>query len=133
MKTPAKSSSGTTKKPPEPQSHAEIEGWIHRQMPDLQPILKRIDARIRKAIPDLQYSVKWQKPYYGLAERGWIIEVASYDVSVNIVFLQGSNFDDPPPDGTGSSRYVKIRSVEEANAPEIGDWIEEAAQHQGWR
>ena len=133
MKTRGTSSSGATRKPPEPQSHAEIEDWIHRQMPDLQPVLRRIDARIRKAIPDLQYSVKWQRPYYGLSDRGWIIEIASYDVSVNIVFLNGADFDDPPAEGTGSSRYVKVRSVEEANASEIDDWIKEAADRKGWR
>jgi len=133
MKRAGTSRSGAARKPPEPTSHTEIENWIHRQMPDLQPILRHIDARIRKQIPNLQYSVKWQRPYYGLLERGWIVELASYDVSVNIVFLNGANFDDPPTDGTGSSRYVKVRSVEEANAPEIGDWIEEATEHQGWR
>jgi hypothetical protein len=121
------------RKPPEPGSHAEIEGWMRSQMPDLQPILVYLDRLIRKSIPNLQYGLKWKRPYYGLAERGWIIEIAPYDVSVNLVFLGGANFDDPPPEGTGSSRYIKIRSLDEARSSEIGEWIEQAAECDGWR
>ena len=121
------------RKPPQPGSHAEIEVWIHTQMPDLQPILAYLDRLIRKSIPNLQYGVKWRRPYYGLAERGWIIEIAPYDVSVNLVFLGGADFDDPPADGTGSSRYVKIRSLDEARSSRIDEWIEQAAAVDGWR
>jgi hypothetical protein len=32
--------------------------------------------------------------------RGWIIELAAYDVSVNVVFLGGADFYSPPPLGT---------------------------------
>ena len=61
----------TTRKPPEPSdSHAEIEDWIRRVMPDLHPIVKRVDEMIREAIDGLQYAVKWKKAYYGLPELG---------------------------------------------------------------
>lgn len=121
-----------TKTPPKPlSSHAEIDEWLGRQMPDLQPILKRLDKAIRRAI-DKPHAIKWQKAYYGSPDLGWIIEMVSYDVSVNLVFLGGANFDDPPPDGTGTSRYVKLKSVEEAEALEVLEWIEEAARTRGW-
>jgi hypothetical protein len=35
-------------------SHAEIEDWIRRVMPDLNPIVKRLDELIRETIPGLQ-------------------------------------------------------------------------------
>lgn len=128
-----KVSSKGTKRPPEPSSsHAEIDEWMGRQMSDLQPIVKRLDKVIRQAIDEPQYAIKWQKAYYGSPELGWIIEMVAYDVSVNLVFLGGATFDDPPPDGTGTSRYVKVKSVEEAGASQIGDWIEEAARTRGW-
>jgi hypothetical protein len=56
-----------------------------------------LDEAIRATISGLHYAVKWKRPYYGLAERGWIIELAAYDVSVNVVFLGGADFDSPPP------------------------------------
>jgi hypothetical protein len=125
----------TTRKPPEPsEDHAAIEDWIRRVMPDLHPIVKRLDEMIREEIDGLQYAIKWKKAYYGLPELGWVIEMVAYDVSVNVVFLGGSEFDPPPPLGdTDRSRYVKVRTLEEAQEPEMHRWIEQAGRVPGWR
>jgi hypothetical protein len=122
------------KKPPVPSdSHADIEDWTRRVMPDLQPIVKRLDELIRETIPELQYAVKWKKAYYGLGELGWIIEMVAYDVSVNIVFFGGAELDNPPPLGnTGRSRYVKVKSLEEVEEMELQKWIEQAGRVPGW-
>ena len=126
---------GTARKPPEPSaSHAEIEDWIRSVMPDLHPIVRRLDELIREAIPELQYAIKWKKAYYGLPEVGWIIEMVAYDISVNVVFLGGAEFDSPPPVGSiGRSRYVKLTTLDEAESPEMRRWIEEAARVRGWQ
>lgn len=130
---PKAPSKDTTRKPPEPSNdHAEVATWLGRTMPDLQPIVAHLDRQIREAIPRAQYAVKWKKAYYGLPKHGWIIEMVAYDVSVNLVFFAGEKFDPPPPQGEGS-RYVKIRTLDEARAPEIRSWIEQAAKHPGWR
>lgn len=124
----------STRKPPVPSdSHADIEDWIRRVMPDLHPIVKRLDELIREAIPGLHYAVKWKKAYYGTPERGWIIELASYDVSANVVFFGGEDFDPPPPLGTTDrTRYVKVRTLEEAEGPELQAWIRQAGRVPGW-
>jgi hypothetical protein len=125
----------TTRKPPVPSdTHAEIEDWIRRVMPDLHPIVKRLDGLIREAIPGLQYAVKWRNAYYGLPELGWIIEMVAYDVSVNVIFFGGAEFDPPPPLGdTGRSRYVKLKTLEETQEPEMQKWIEQAGRVPGWK
>jgi hypothetical protein len=90
-----------SRKPPETSAnHSEIDAWLRRQMPHQQPIVQELDETIRAAIPGLHYAVKWKRPYYGLPELGWIIQLAAYDVSVNVVFLGGADFDSPPPLGT---------------------------------
>ncbi len=123
----------STRKPPEPSSsHADIEDWMRRSMPDLQPIVEHLGALIRKTVPGLQYAVKWKRAYYGLPDLGWIIEVVAYDVSVNIVFFGGAKFDPPPPHGEGS-RYVKVKTLDEARAPEIREWIKQAGRSSGWK
>jgi hypothetical protein len=127
--------SSTARKPPVPtDSHAEIEDWIRRVMPDLHPIVQGLDELIRESIPGLQYAVKWKKAYYGLPEVGWIIEMVAYDVSVNVVFFGGTDFDPPPPLGTTDrTRYVKVRTVDEAQDPLMRQWIEQAAGVPGWQ
>ena len=44
------------------------------------------------------------------------------------------DFDPPPPLGTTDrSRYVKIATLEEAQRPELRDWLEQAAREAGWK
>lgn len=121
--------------PPVPsESHGDIEDWLRRVMPDLQPIVMRLDELVRESIPGLHYAVKWKQAYYGLPELGWLIEMVAYDVSVNVVFLGGAEFHAPPALGdTDRSRYVKVKTLEEAQAPEMHRWIEEAGRVPGWR
>ena len=52
-------------------SHAEIEDWMIRLvMPDMHPIVARLDRSIRETIGGLQYAIKWKRAYYGVPELG---------------------------------------------------------------
>jgi hypothetical protein len=123
------------RKPPVPSdSHADIEDWIRSVMPDLHPIVKRLDGLICETTPGLRYAVKWKKAYYGLPELGWIMEMVAYDVSVNVVFFGGAEFEPPPPLGTTDrTRYVKVKTLEEAQGPEMQKWVEQAGRVPGWK
>lgn len=126
----------STKKPPLPTAdHYCIEEWIENStMPKMKPLVIKIDALIRKLIPNLHYSIKWSKAYYGTEELGWIIEVAPNHITTNIVFLKGAEFDTIPPLGEGiDSRYTKLTSLDDADKKEIRDWILEAGRTQGWK
>ena len=123
-----------SRKPPESSAnHSAIDEWVQRQVPHLQPIVQALDDLIRRTIPDLRYAVKWKRPYYGLPGIGWIIELAAYDVSVNVVFLGGADLDPPPPLGTtGRTRYIKLTTLEELQQPELHTWIKQAGRTPGW-
>ena len=122
------------RKPPEPSAdHSDIDEWRRHLMPDLQPIVKRLDEVIQATNPHLHYAVNRKRAYYGLPELGWIIEIAAYDVSVNVLFLGGADFESPPPLGTADrTRYIKVTSLEEAQRPELQKWIEQAGRTPGW-
>jgi hypothetical protein len=122
------------RKPPEPATnHFDIDDWFRHLMPDLQPIVTRLDELIRETIPGLYYAVNRKRAYYGLPELGWIIEIAAYDVSVNVLFLGGADFETPPPLGTTDrTRYIKVTGLEEAQRPELQKWIEQAGRTPGW-
>lgn len=126
----------STKKPPIPSNdYKVIEDWmVNRIMPRIQPTIKKIDSMIHDSIPNLQYALKWGNAYYGTIELGWLIEVAAYDVSANIVFLNGAAFDPQPPLGSGEeSRYIKIKTIDELNDQQIIDYIKQAGQLGGWK
>jgi hypothetical protein len=126
----------TTREPPVPtDSHTEIEDWMTKLvMPEMHPIVERLDESIRETIPALRYAIKWKRAYYGVPEFGWIIELAPYAVSVNVSFFGGADFDPPPPLGTTDrSRYVKLTTLEEVQRPEMHKWIEQAGRVRGWK
>ncbi|MDN3204583.1 DUF1801 domain-containing protein [Algoriphagus sediminis] len=125
----------STKKPPVPsKDHKLIEDWMeNRIMPGIQPLIKKIDSLIHDCIPNLQYAIKWGKAYYGTSEQGWLIEVAAYDVSANIVFLMGADLDPQPPLGKGESRYFKLREMDELGEKNIASFLKQAGQRIGWK
>jgi hypothetical protein len=122
------------RKPPEPSTdHSAIDTWFGEIMPSMQPIVRRVDESIRAVIPDLHYGVKFHRAFYGLPGLGWIVEVAPYFKSVNVLFFAGADFDPPPPLGsTGRTRYVKITTTEEGQHPDLLTWVEQASHVEGW-
>lgn len=122
------------RKPPEPSAdHSAIEQWFGEVMPAMQPIVRCVDESIRAAVPDLHYAVKFHRAFYGLPGLGWVIEVAPYFKSVNVLFLGGADFENPPPLGTtGRTRYVKITTVEEGKRADLCAWMERAGRTPGW-
>lgn len=122
----------SSKKPPAPDTNHEIiESWIADAKPALNPIVSELDKSIRRKLKNARYAIKWGKAYYGSTALGWCIELVAYDVSVNVVFLNGSQLDDPPELG-GETRYVKITSLEEAKSKRVLEWIKQSTTTQGW-
>ena len=100
--------------------------------PDLQPIVTRLDESIRATLPGLDYAVKWKRAYYGLPKLGWIIEIAACDVSVNVLFLGGGDFESPPPLGNDRpTRYIKVTSLEGCQRPELAEVDRSSWTHAG--
>jgi len=121
------------RKPPEPSAnHSDIDDWFGRQMRHLQPIVQALDASIRATIPGLHYAVKWKRPYYGLPDLGWIIELAAYDVSVNVVLHRrcrlrlptATRNQRPDPlrqgDHSGGSTTTRAAQVDRGGEPHAG-------------
>ena len=123
------------KTPYEPaRDRSAIDEWLSELGRKLQPVAMRLDELIEATVPDLTYAFKRGRPYYGTPQHGWIIEIAAYSVSVNLLFYGGADFDSPPPLGeTDRTRYIKLTSVAEAEQPEVKRWIEQAARTPGWQ
>jgi hypothetical protein len=122
----------STKNPPVPdESHTRIEEWIANTKPAMNPIISELDKLIRQHLKNPRYAVKLGKAYYGSSQFGWCIELAGYHVSVNVVFLNGNKLDKPPELGNGT-RYVKIRSLDEAQSGQVLAWVKQSCQMSGW-
>jgi hypothetical protein len=125
----------TSRTPPVPStSHTEIDEWMQRLVPHLHPIVQALDELIRGTIREVHYAIKWKKAYYGTPKLGWVIEIVAYDVSVNVVFFGGGDFNPPPPLGTvDRSRYIKVTTLEDVEGPDMRKWIRQAGRVPGWQ
>ena len=125
----------SSKKPPVPNNdHTVITEWMEGKiMPPIKPVVEQIDELIKESIPDLQFSIKWGCAFYGTKDHGWLIEVAAYAVSVNVVFLNGANISPQPPMGDGETRYIKLTTPEEISSPQLANWVKQAAELEGWK
>lgn len=122
----------SSKKPPKPNvNHQIIEEWIANAKPALNPIVSELDNLILQELNNPRFAIKWGKAYYGSGQFGWCIELVAYDVSVNIVFLNGSHLNDPPELGD-ETRYVKIRDLDKAKSDQVLEWIRQSCQMPGW-
>jgi len=135
------------KAPAAAEGHAAIVDWIERWpwkkgsaggVPaNLRPVARRLDELISGTIPGLQYAIKWRGPFYGLLEQGWIIAIGAHTSHVTVSFFGGADFDPPPPHDPGTpsvprARYVKVRTLEEAEGAPMRKWIEQAGRVSGW-
>ena len=126
----------STKKSPKPSlDHDIIVNWmVNETMPAMQSLVKQADELITQKIPNLHYSIKWGNAFYGTSELGWLIEIGAFVKSMNIVFLNGAQFERQPPLGTDiQSRYIKVTSIDEIKDPEVIDFIEQAGNTKGWK
>jgi hypothetical protein len=129
-----KPKANSSRKPPEPsEDHSLIQAWMGGVMPNVGPMVRFLDTVITGALEDPRFAVKWSKAHYGTPESGWVLELVAYQVSVNIVFFGGVDLDPVPPLGdSGRSRYIKLRSMEEAQDPQIAEWVGQATRFPGW-
>lgn len=122
----------SSKKPPQPQDdHQLIAAWIVGARPALEPILSQLDEQIVRQLNSPRYAIKWGKAFYGSARLGWCIEVVAYDVSVNVVFLNGPQLPNPPTEGD-EKRYVKLKTLADAQSEQLHEWIRQSCRTHGW-
>ncbi len=122
----------SSKKPPQPnENYKLIADWIADTKPSLNPIVTKLDELIREQITEPRYSIKWGKAFYGSPKHGWCIEVVVYNVSVNVVFLNGSKLNSPSELG-GEARYVKISEASEVEAAQLHTWVRQSCNSAGW-
>lgn len=94
---------------------------------------QRLDAAIVRTIPDVQKAVKWNSPFYGIADGGWFLNYHCYANFVRVAFFRGASLEPPPP-GESKVRDVRYLDVREDDLDEATfvEWVRQAAALPGW-
>jgi hypothetical protein len=94
---------------------------------------RRLDALIMRAVPDAIKAVKWNSPFYGIAEEGWFTSFHCFDKYIKVTFFRGSSLQPRPP---GASKHPEVRYLDipedrELDEAQLIDWMKQASKLPG--
>ena len=107
--------------------------WLEGVETRLRPLAVELRRMFLEAAPDLRESIKWGKPCFEKKVSTFYIASQS-DKYVTLGLWQGALLPNPEGliEGTGKRmRHVKVRSVEDLEAPDLGRIIRQAVELDG--
>ncbi len=106
---------------------AAMPGWK-------RDIGRRLDALVTRAIPRVTKAVKWNSPFYGLAERGWVLGVHVFTRYIKLAFFRGTSLRPAPPGPSKSegTRYLHVHEADALDEAQLERWVKQAAALPGW-
>lgn len=94
---------------------------------------RKLDALIERTVPGVAKAVKWNSPFYGIAEGNWFLGVHCYNKYIKVAFFKGASLRPLPP-GTSKQaavRYLDIRENDPLDEAQLADWIKQASELPG--
>lgn len=131
-KTPAKPVllSGGNPQIPKGEGDGPVQAYLAAMPGWKQPIGKRIDAIVERAVPGVRKAVKWNSPLYGAPDReGWFLSFHCFDRYVKVTFFQGGALTPVPPETSKypAVRYVHVHEGEDVDEAGFADWVRQAS------
>jgi hypothetical protein len=95
---------------------------------------KRLDALIVRNVPNLRKAVKWNSPFYGVEDQGWLLSFHVFTHYVKLTFFRGTSLRPAPPGASKHKdvRYLDIREGDELDETQLAAWVKQAAALPGW-
>ena len=94
---------------------------------------RRLDELIVRTVPDVRKCVRWNSPFYGVAGKGWFLNVHVFTRYVKVTFFRGASLRPVPP-GSGKDRNSRWVDIHEDGLDEaqMAAWVRQAADLPGW-
>jgi hypothetical protein len=96
---------------------------------------RRIDELVVRAVPAVHKAVKWNSPFYGMADKEWFLSFHVYTNYVKVAFFRGALLEPMPPVESKSpeTRYLHIHEDEPLDEARFIDWVAQASRLPGVR
>jgi hypothetical protein len=117
-------------------SEPALETYLRGQEPRVAPLVRALDAAIRKAAPELDAAIKYKMLMYSLRGdwRTWVCAVGTSTKQVQLRFLYGVLLDDPRGilrAGTSVLKTWDFDFDDEVDAQAVGAYVTEAVSRYG--
>lgn len=93
---------------------------------------RRLDTLIATAVPGVQKAVKWNSPFYGIAQGSWFLSFHCFEKYVKVAFFRGTSLKPVPP-GTSKQKEVRYLDLHEGELDEaqFTQWVTQASKLPG--
>ena len=94
---------------------------------------QKLDKTICSVIPGIEKQVKWNTPFYGFQDSGWIVAFYCYKKYVQVTFFSGDKLRPQPPVASKQEgvRYLKIFEEDAFDETQFKKWIKQARKLPG--
>jgi hypothetical protein len=130
---PAKLLTGGNPQIPKADGDAPVQAYIAAMPGWKRDIGKRLDALIVRNAPKAQKAVKWNSPFYGIADQGWFVSFHVFTRYVKVTFFRGTSLRPVPPGGAQKdARWIDIHEGDQLDEAQMANWVKQAAALPGW-
>ena len=107
---------------------AALTGWK-------QIVVRRLDALVTDAVPEVRKAVKYNSPLYGMDGETWFLGIHVMTRYVKVAFFNGRSLDPMPPveSKTAHARYLHVSEQESLDEAAFVAWVKAASELPGER
>ena len=133
-RAPVKLLSGGNPQIPKGEGDAPVQAYI-ADMPDWKRAVgERLDALVEDAVPGVRKAVKWNSPFYGVADKeGWFLNFHVFARYIKVAFCRGSALKPVPPESSKHPevRYLHVSGDAPLDEAQFRRWVKQAAKLPG--
>jgi hypothetical protein len=112
---------------------APVQAYIAAMPGWKREVGRRVDAIIVRTVPDVQKSVKWNSPLYGIEGDGWFLGIHCTTKYIKVAFFRGALLRPMPPGDSKQTevRYFHIFEDDELDEAQFARWVKQASKLPG--
>ena len=105
---------------------AALTGWK-------QAVVRRLDALVTDAVPEVRKAVKYNSPLYGMDGETWFLGIHVMTRYVKVAFFNGRSLDPMPPveSKTAHARYLHVSEQDPLDEALFIAWAKAASELPG--
>jgi hypothetical protein len=113
---------------------APVQAYIAAMPGWKREIGRHLDALITGSVPGVRKAVKWNSPFYGMADQGWFLSFHCFTRYVKVTFFRGASLHPVPPGESKQKdvRYLDIHEDDPIDEARLASWVKQASRLPGW-
>ncbi|TPQ37175.1 histidine kinase [Bradyrhizobium guangdongense] len=114
---------------------AAVQAYIAAMPGWKRDVGRSLDALIVRTVPGVRKAVKWNSPFYGIADEGWFLSFHCFTKYVKVAFFRGTSLRPVPPGESRSkdTRYLDIHEDDQFDEAQFVAWVTQASRLPGER